>query len=109
MSAEIDFKALWNKEEAKDMPDTKELLKKADRVRKLTRIKLITQTLILLATVAVLLTVGFRIDHEQVTTVIGLVLMIIAIVSYLAVANQLLPMLFKSDIEGSSQDYLNQR
>jgi len=108
MSAEVDLKALWNKEEAKDMPDTKELLKKADRVRKLTRIKLITQTLILLATVAVLLTVGFRIDHEQVTTVIGLVLMIIAIVSYLAVANQLLPMLFKSDIGGSSQDYLNQ-
>lgn len=108
MSAEVDFKALWNKEEAKDMPDTKELLKKADRLRKLTRFKLIAQTLILLATVVVLLVVGFRIDNEQVTTMIGLVLMIIAIVSYLIVANQILPMLFKSNMEGTSQEYLNQ-
>jgi len=108
MSTEVDFKALWNKEEAKDMPDTKELLKKADRIRKLTRFKLVAQSLLLLATVAILLFAGFRIDHAQVTTMIGLVLMIIAIVSYLAVANQILPMLFKSDMEGSSQEYLNQ-
>lgn len=108
MSAEIDFKALWNKEEAKDMPDTKELLRRADRVRKLTRIKLITQTLVLLATIAVLLSVGFNIDHEQLTTIIGLVFMVVAIISYLIVANQLLPMLFKSNMVGSSQEYLNQ-
>ena len=108
MSAEVDFKALWNKEEAKDMPDTKELLKKADRLRKLTRFKLIAQTLVLSATIVILLFVGFRIDHEQVTTMIGLVLMIIAIVSYLVVANQILPMLFKSNVEGTSQEYLNQ-
>jgi len=108
MSAEVDFKALWNKEEAKDMPDTKELLKKADRLKKLTRFKLIAQSLLLLATVAVLLFAGFRIDHVQVSTIIGLVLMIIAIVSYLIVANQILPMLFKSNIEGTSQEYLNQ-
>jgi len=108
MSAEVDFKALWNKEEAKDMPDTTELLKKAGSIKKMTRIKLITQTLILLVTVGVLLWAGFRIDHEQPTTIIGLLLMIVAIVSYLIVANQMLPMLLKSDLEGSSQEYLNQ-
>jgi len=108
MSAEIDFKALWNKEEAKDMPDTKELLKKAGNIRKMTRIKLVTQSLILLATVIFLLWVGFRIDKAQPITIVGLVMIIVAIVSYLIVANQMLPMLLRSHIEDSSQEYLNQ-
>jgi len=108
MSTEVDLKALWNKEEAKDMPDTKELLKKAGSLRKAARIRLIIQSVVLVAVVAILLGVGLNIDHKQPTTTIGLVLMLAAIVSYLIATNQLLPMLFKSNIEGSSQEYLNQ-
>lgn len=108
MNTEVDFKALWNKEEAKDMPDVGELLKKAASIRKITRTKLIVQSLILLATVIFLLCVGLNIDNKHVITMIGLILMVVAIVSYLVVANQMLPMLFKSDIEGSSQEYLDQ-
>jgi len=108
MSTEVDLKALWNKEEAKDIPDTKELLKKAGSLRKAARIRLIIQSVVLVAVVAILLGVGLNIDHKQPTTTIGLVLMLAAIVSYLIATNQLLPMLFKSNIEGSSQEYLNQ-
>ena len=108
MSTEVDLKALWNKEEAKDIPDTKELLKKAGSLRKAARIRLIIQSVVLVAVVAILLGVGLNIDHKQLTTTIGLVLMLAAIISYLIATNQLLPMLFKSDIEGSSQEYLSQ-
>lgn len=108
MSTEVDFKALWKKEETKDIPDTKELFKKAGSVRKAARIRLIVQTLVLSATVAILLRVGLNIHNKQLITIIGLVLMVGGIVSYLIASNQLLPMLFKSDIEGSSQEYLSQ-
>lgn len=108
MSTEIDFKTLWNKEEAKDMPNTKELLKKADGLRKIFRIKLIIQTVILMAIVAIMLGAGLNISYRKLTTNVGLMLMVLGIISYLITTNQLLPMLFKSSIEHSSQEYLNQ-
>jgi len=108
MSTEVDFKALWKKEVATDIPDTKELFKKAGNIRRYARIRLIVQTLTLSATIVILLWVGLNMDNKQPATTIGLVLMVAAIASYLVAANQLLPMLFKNDIEGSSLEYLNQ-
>lgn len=108
MNTEVDFNALWKREETTDVPDTKELFKKVGSLKKAARIRLILQSLVLLGTVAILLIVGFTIHGRQVTTTIGLVLMLMAIVSYLIATNQLLPMLFKSDIDGSSREYINQ-
>jgi len=108
MSTEMDFKALWNKQSTSDMPDTKELFTKADGLKKRTRNKLIKLNLVLLATTAIMVYMWFNIDNEHLTTRIGLILIVLAIVSYLAVSNQIMPMLFKSDFEISSQEYLNQ-
>lgn len=108
MSTEIDLKALWNKEEAKDVPDTRELLKRAAGLRRVARLRLIFQSVVLSAVVVLLLVVGFNIDKKQLTTTIGLALMLVAIAAYLITSNQLLPMLFKSNIESSSQEYLTQ-
>ncbi|WP_183575201.1 hypothetical protein HDF18_14705 [Mucilaginibacter sp. X5P1] len=108
MSTEMDFKALWNKQSTSDMPDTKALFTNADELKKKTRNKLIKLNLILLATTAIMVYMWFNIDNEHLTTRIGLILIVLAIVSYLAVSNQLMPMLFKSDFEMSSQEYLNQ-
>jgi len=108
MSTEMDLKALWNKQPTEDIPDTKELFGKADAIKKQTRNKLIKLNLMLLATTAFILYIGFNIDNEQTTTKIGIVLVVAAMVSYLIAYNQLIPMLFKSDMEGSSQEYLNQ-
>jgi len=52
--------------------------------------------------------IGLNIDNEKLTTKIGIVLIAIAIVSYLAASNQMIPMLFKTDLETSSQEYLAQ-
>src|SRR6202012_4657374 len=82
--------------------------KKADGIKKITRTKLIRLNLMLLATVAFILYIGFNIDNEQVTTKIGVALVVIAILSYLVAYNQMIPMLFKTNMETSSQEYLNQ-
>jgi hypothetical protein len=108
MSTEMDFKALWNKQSTSDIPDTKELFVKADGLKRKTRNKLIGLNLILLAATAIMVYMWFNIDNERLTTRIGLILIVIAMVSYLAASNQIIPMLFKSDFEASSQEYLNQ-
>jgi len=108
MSDNIDFKALWNKEGISDIPNTKELFEKADGLKRKTRNRLIGLNLMLLVTAAFILYIGFNIDNEQLTTKIGIMLIIIAIVSYLIAYNQQLPMLFKTNMQSSSQEYLNQ-
>jgi Flp pilus assembly protein TadB len=108
MSTEMDFKSLWNKQSTSDMPDTKELFSRADGIKKKTRNKLIGLNLVLLANVGIMVYMGFNIDHEQVTTKIGLILIVVAILSYLVVSNQIVPILFKTDFETSIQEYLDQ-
>jgi hypothetical protein len=108
MSTEMDFKALWNKQSTSDMPDTKELFSNADDLKRKTRNKLVKLNLVLIATIPIMVYMWFNIDNEHLTTKIGLILIVLAIVSYLAASNQILPMLFKSDFEMSTQEYLNQ-
>jgi hypothetical protein len=108
MSTEVDFKALWNKEEAKDMPNTKDLLEKAGALKRKVRNKLIGFNLLLLATAAYIICVGFNIDNELLITKIGTGLIAIAIISYLVVYDQIIPVLFKSDLGSSSHEYLEQ-
>jgi len=108
MSTEMDFKALWNKQAPTNIPDTKELLAKAGKLKKAARNKLIGLNLVLISTVAFITYIGFNIDNEHITTKIGIVLIAIAIVSYLAASNQIMPLLFKTNLQTSSQEYLNQ-
>jgi len=108
MSAEIDLKALWNKQATSELPDSKELFDKADRLKKTTRNKLIGLNLVLLSTAVFIACVGFNIDHVKSVTIMGMVLIAVAIVSYLVVSNQILAMLFKTNAEISSHEYLEQ-
>ena len=108
MCTEMDFRDLWNKQEPNDMPNTNELLKKADRLRKKFRFKLIIQTVILMAAIAITLGAGLSIDHRQLTTNIGLALMVLGIILYIITTNQLLPILYKSSIAYNSHEYLKQ-
>jgi hypothetical protein len=108
MSTEMDFKALWNKQDAGDIPDTKELFAKADNLKRNTRNKLIGLNLMLLATAALVIYIGLNVDHEQVTTKIGIVLIAVAIISYLVAYNQMIPLLFKPSLQSNSHEYLTQ-
>ena len=108
MSTEIDFKSLWNKQPANDMPDTKEIFAKADKVKRRTRCLLIAQNLTLTAASILIIYVGWDIDHVKLTTKIGVVLIVTGMISYLVSYNQIIPIVFKSNIESNSHDYLNQ-
>jgi hypothetical protein len=108
MKTEMDFKALWNKQDTGLAPDTKELLSKAGSIKKRARNKLIVLNLVLLATIAFMLYVGFNIDKILLTTKLGIGLVIIAMLSYLVVYNQIMPMLFKDNWDADSHEYLRE-
>ena len=108
MNTEMDLKALWNKQDTGFAPDTKELLSKAHSLKKKTRNKLIRLNLALLATIAFMLYVGFNIDEILLTTKLGITLVIIAMLSYLVVYNQIMPMLFKDNWDADSHEYLRE-
>ena len=108
MSDKVDFKSLWNKQAINDIPDMKKLLAKADRLKKINRYKLILLNLALLASGAIIIYAGFTIRNEAITTKIGTVLMILAYISYLIAYNQMIPVLFKTNMEASTQEYLDQ-
>lgn len=108
MKNEVDFKELWGKQESNERPDTVQLLQKAAQIRKTFRLKLIVRTIGLIASIVIMLSAGLSINSRQLTTTIGLALMVTGVVAYLITTNHLLPMLFKSNISNSSQEYLNQ-
>ena len=108
MSDNLDLKTLWHRQNANDIPDSRELFEKAEGLKRRNRNKLIRLNLVLLATAAFILWMGFNIDHEKLTTKIGIAIILIAIASYLIAYNQMAPMLFKTSMESSSKDYLNQ-
>lgn len=108
MRSDIDLKNLWNKGGSNEVPDVKDLFKKAGNLRKAARIRLIIQSVVLLISTGIMLVVGLNINNRQLTTTIGAWLMIMAMVIYLVVANELLPMLFKSDIGMSNKEFLDQ-
>lgn len=107
MSTEIDFKSLWNKQPATDMP-TKEIFAKADKIKRWTRNRIIAQNFTLIAASIFIVYVGWNIDHVKLTTKIGVVLMVVGMVSYLVVYNQIIPAAFKTDVESDSHEYLKQ-
>jgi hypothetical protein len=107
MSTEIDFKSLWNKQPATDMPDTKEIFAKAERLKRKTRCTLIFLNLGLIATSIIVIYVGLNVDHVMLTTKIGMALMVIGMISYLVAYNQFIPLVFNTEVESNSHDYLN--
>ncbi len=108
MSTEIDFKSLWNKQPANDMPDTKEIFAKADRLKRKTRYTLIVLNLGLIAASIFIIYMRWDVDHVNLTTKTGVVLMVTGMISYLVSYNQIIPIVFKNNIESNSHDYLNQ-
>jgi len=104
----MDFKALWNKQAVDATPDIKDLVAKAKKVKRHAARKLIIMNLLLLGTVTFISYVNFYIDNEWHSTKIGIALMIIGMLSYLVVYNRMIPLLFKTDPNDSSHDYLNQ-
>jgi Flp pilus assembly protein TadB len=108
MNSSNDFKSLWNQQQLPAIPDVKEIFRKADRLKRKTRNKLLFTNFLMAATIAYIIFIILFFHPQMITTKLGALLVIIAIVFYLVVANQLLTALFKNNIENNSKAYLNE-
>ncbi len=108
MNSDIDLKALWQQQPDMPVPDKKELFSKAAKLKNKTRNKLITTNVLLILTSIFITFIGWSYHPKLVTTKIGILIMVIDMVAYLLVYNQLIPVLYKKDAGASTHEYLQQ-
>lgn len=108
MTNNIDLKNLWGQQDAGPKPDISEVVKKARHLKTKIRNQLLLKNILLAATVVFISFIGIWGDFALFTTRIGIILIIIAIVSYVAVSNGLLMSLFKSNPEANNFTYLTE-
>jgi len=107
MSNNIDFKELWNRGKA-GAPDISEIFAKADQLNRKTRNKIWRANVVLSLTVLFMIFIWWYYQPQLITTKIGLTLVIVAIVVFLATTNQMMPLLVKTNVETDSQHFLEQ-
>jgi len=107
MTDNIDFKEYWNKKKI-ETPAPEEIIKKANEFKRKARFKLIAANLVLLATCIFISFVWFYYQPEFLTTKLGIVLCIIAMLVYLAFHNTLAPLLLNQSLELDAKAQLKQ-
>ncbi|WP_117884153.1 hypothetical protein [Aureibaculum luteum] len=107
MKDNIDFKQYWNKQKI-ETPALDELIKKANQFKTKTRFKLIVANFVLLATCMIISFVWFYYQPTFLSTKIGILLCIIAMIVYLAFHNTLRPFLFGNQLELDAKAQLKQ-
>ncbi|WP_166924609.1 hypothetical protein [Flavobacterium poyangense] len=105
MDNNIDFKDLWKKQSVSP-PDMKELLAKLSRFKQSGLRKLVLTNALLVATCVFIVFIWYRYKPEFISTKIGIVLCVIAMVVYLFVANRLFGVYKRIDGTNSNTEYL---
>lgn len=105
MDNNIDFKDLW-KQQAVSPPNIEDLFSKLKHFKKVSLRKLIITNVLLIATSVFILFIWYRYQPEFISTKIGIILVILAMVIYLFVYNRLAG--FYKTIDGtlSNSEYL---
>lgn len=107
MNNDIDFKKIWNKQEI-EILELKDLYNKANRFKRNHLYKIIAANILLLITSISIALIWYYYQPELLTTKIGIILVILAMVIYLITYNSLLPLLLKNSIEDNSKEFLQQ-
>jgi hypothetical protein len=107
MSNSIDFKALWNNGAKSDLPDATEIIKTAADMQRKTRNALLACNLLLAFTVVFITLIWVYYQPQMVTTKVGLMLIIGAIVFFLIVSMGFINLLYKDNTESSTNEYLD--
>jgi uncharacterized membrane protein len=107
MTDNIDFKQYWNKQKI-EIPEPEELIKKANQFKRKTRLTLVAANLTLIITCIGIGFIWYYYQPEFLTTKIGIILCIIAMLVYLAFYNTLAPLLLKNTIELDAKTQLQQ-
>jgi hypothetical protein len=95
MSSQIDFKSLYQSQGTGPVPDVNDVVKKAASLKRKTLIKMLTVNGLLACTVGLIVLILAHNPSRDLTTKLGSILIIMATVSYLAVSNRTLSLLFK--------------
>tara|TARA_R110002051_G_scaffold290773_1_gene354436 strand:- start:65360 stop:65950 length:591 start_codon:yes stop_codon:yes gene_type:complete len=107
MTDNIDFKQYWNKQKV-ETQTPEELIKKANEFKRKTRFKLIIANIALLLSCMVISFVWFYYQPEYLTTKIGIIIIIIAILIYVAFQSSLTPLLLTRNIDANAKEQLLQ-
>lgn len=105
MENNIDFKNLW-KQQAVTPPDIQDLFTKLKHFKRVSMRKLIITNVLLIATSVFILFIWYRFQPEFISTKIGIVLVILAMVIYLFVYNKLAVFFKTIDAAQSNSEYL---
>lgn len=107
MSTNINLKELWNKQDTA-IPDTKELFEKMNAFKKNNFRKVVLTNGLLILTSTFIIFIWYYFQPEMISTKLGIVLVILAMVLFLFVSNQTLPLLAKVDYDLDSKESLKQ-
>ncbi|AZA78044.1 hypothetical protein EG347_11205 [Chryseobacterium sp. G0186] len=105
MDTNIDFKNIW-KQQTSNKPNMEELLGKLKKFRNDSLRKLILTNLLLIATCLGIAFIWYQYQPQLVTTKIGIVLVILAMVIFLFAYNKLFMVFYKIDSTQSNHEYL---
>jgi hypothetical protein len=105
MDNNIDFKNLW-KQQAVSPPNIEDLFSKLKHFKKVSLRKLIITNVLLIATSVFILFIWYCFQPEFISTKIGIILMILAMVIYLFAYNKLFGIYKTIDIDQNNSEYL---
>lgn len=108
MNPDIDLKSLWGKQEIGHLPDFKVILTEAGALKKKMRNRIILLIALLTATIVVILLIVYNAHPKMITTKIGMIITIIAMVLYIVTSGSILPVLYKSNPGNNTSEYLKQ-
>ena len=107
MNNNEDLKKLWDKQEA-TIPDIEEFFEKIQKFKMNNLKKLIIANILLILTSAFIVFIWHSYQPDMLSTKIGIFLIILAMVLYMFVYNQMIPILVKVDHQINSRQYLQQ-
>lgn len=107
MDNNIDFKDLW-KQQAVSPPNIEDLFSKLKHFKKASLRKLIITNVLLIATCVFILFIWYWYQPGFISTKIGIILMVLAMVIYLFAYNKLIGFYQTIDADQSNSEYLQQ-
>ncbi|AYZ13822.1 hypothetical protein EGY05_18580 [Chryseobacterium arthrosphaerae] len=105
MDTNIDFKNIW-KQQTSNKPDMEELLGRLKKFKNENLRRLVVTNLLLIATCTGIAFVWYRYQPELITTKIGIILVIAAMIIFLLAYNKLFMVFYKIDNTQSNSEYL---
>jgi hypothetical protein len=104
---ETNFKALWQ-QKTPDELNSKEIVVKAKESQRKTRIKLFLGNLLLLVTMLFIIGIVLYFKPKMITTKLGTILVIVAIIMQIVASTNLIFLIKESDSQSNNVEYLKQ-